>query len=216
MRKISNLALFAFLMPLAGCPAGDDTETDTVAETANMTSAPGTETGSDTVTPAESGTADSGTAGGTADSGTGPGGAGFCATTCAAVADCVPPMGMESDYACTDGFCEYIGEPLPCDPALCDDLGVGLACADVDGVSQCTTPCSDDSMCLAGVTECTGMDDAGNSICVAVPAEPCGGAAEGEPCNFGGADQYGVCTDGVCSCTDDAECTAAGQGCNPG
>lgn len=215
MRKISSLALFAFLMPLAGCPAGDDTETDTVAETGNMTTAPGTETGSDTMTPAESGTvADTGTAG-TADSGTGPGGAGFCGQTCAAVGDCVPMGGMESDYACTEGFCEFIGEipdPPPCDTATCDDLMLGT-CAMVDGVSLCTTPCSDDSMCLAGFTACTGMDDAGNSICEALP---CGGAAEGEPCNFGGADQYGVCTDGVCSCTDDAECTAAGQGCNPG
>ena len=115
------------------------------------------------------------------------------------------------DYECTDGFCEYIGAPIECDPTSCDDLMIGT-CADVDGVSTCTTPCTDDTMCLAGFTECTGMDDAGNSICAPLP---CLGVDEGAPCTIMGVEgQFGTCTDGVCSCTDDAECTAMGQACN--
>jgi hypothetical protein len=127
-----------------------------------------------------------------------------------AAADCVPPMGNEADWACTDGFCEYIAEIPACDPASCDDLMIGV-CSEVDGVSICTTPCSDDTMCLAGFTECTGTDDAGNMICQALP---CGGVAEGEPCDIPMFGQIGTCTDGVCTCTDDAECTAMGFACN--
>jgi hypothetical protein len=136
-------------------------------------------------------------------------GSGSCGQTCTTAADCVPPGQDSTAYACTDGFCEHTA---PCDPETCDDLGPGLACAEVDGFSQCTTPCSDDAMCIAGVSECTGLDDAGSSICALIP---CGGAAEGAACETANGN-VDVCTDGVCSCTDDAECTVTGQACNAG
>lgn len=211
MRKISSLALFAFLMPLAGCPAGDDTETDTVAETGNMTTMPGTETGSETTPPAES---ESGTVAdsGTADSGTGPGGGGFCGLSCTAPADCAMG-GNEADWECAEGFCNYIGTPPACDDVTCPPA-VGGACAEVDGVSVCTYPCTEGGTeCDLLTWECTGMDDAGNSICQPPAPEPCGGVAEGEPCDFG-AGQLGVCTAGECVCTSDEECAVTGYACN--
>lgn len=216
MRKISSFALFAFVLPLTGCPGGDDGESDTVVGTTTMT--PATDTAGDTVAETAADTAADtaeDTAAATGDTTAGGGGAGFCGQTCEAVADCVPMGGAEADYACTDGFCEFVGE-IP-DPPACDDTtcpaAIGGACADVNGVNQCTFPCTDGGTeCDALMLECSGMDDAGNSICA---APPCGGAAEGEPCEFpGGAGQYGTCTDGVCTCTDDAECTLDGFGCN--
>jgi hypothetical protein len=203
MRKISSFALFAFLMPLAGCPAGDDTETDTVADTANMTTAPVTDTGSETTPPAESESGSSGVAdSGTADSGTGPGGAGSCQQTCAADPDC--PGGTCG----ASGFCEYAA--VECDPATCIAPN---ACANVNGASACVTPCDDDSMCLAGVTECTGTDDDGNSYCAGLP---CGGVDEGAACEIAGFGSIGTCTGGMCTCTEDAECTAPNFTCNAG
>jgi hypothetical protein len=212
MRKISNLALFAFLMPLAGCPGGDDTGTTDVADTGTvMTQGTTEEPMTTTMEPETSGTTmEPETTG--VDSTTGGGGAGFCAQSCEAVADCVPMGGMEADYACTDGFCEYIGV-FVCDDTTCP-AAAGLACADVGGVNTCTIPCPNGDECDLLMQECTGMDDDMNAICQAPPPPPCGGAAEGAPCDFGGADQYGVCMDGVCSCADDTECTAAGFACN--
>lgn len=213
MRKISSLALaFAFVMPLAGCPGDDTGTTDTEAATTmpttttpqTTTEEPQTTTEAPPTTTEEPPTTDTTVA--PTDSG---GGAGFCGLACEAPADCAMG-GPEEDWACTDGFCEYLVDPMPCDPATCDDLMIGV-CADVDGFSVCTTPCDDDSMCAAGFTECTGTDDAGNSICAAIP---CGGVAEGEPCDIPMFGQIGTCTEGVCSCTDDAECTAEGYACN--
>lgn len=214
MRKISSLALFAFLLPLAGCPAGDDTETDTAVGTTTMTPATAGET-AETAATAEETAATAAETAGTADSTAGGGGAGFCAQTCTDAAMCVPAMGDPADWACTDGFCEYVGEPFvppPCDDTTCPAVA-NLACADVGGVNQCTTPCMDDTMCAAGFTECTGMDDNGNSICAPIP---CFGAEEGAPCETMTGNN-GICTDGVCGvCSDDTECTIAGQGCRPG
>jgi len=199
MRKISSFALFAFILPLAGCPGDDSGETEGMATTtmtpATDTVAEPTETAADT------------TAGG--------GGEGFCGQTCADAAECVPMGGNAADWACTEGFCEFIGtlpEPPPCDDTTCP-AAIGGACADVNGVNVCTFPCTEGGTeCDALMLECSGMDDAGNPICA---APPCGGAAEGAPCEFpGGAGQYGVCTEGVCVCTSDAECTIEGQGCN--
>jgi hypothetical protein len=135
---------------------------------------------------------------------------GFCAQACEIAADCVFQGGIPEDFACTDGFCEYIGEIPACEPATCDDLMIGV-CSEVDGVSQCTTPCANDSQCLAGFTTCTGVDDAGNSICEPIP---CWGTPEGEACFIEGFGQIGVCIDGLCACTDDSQCTADGFGCN--
>jgi hypothetical protein len=135
---------------------------------------------------------------------------GYCGQTCFAVADCVPPGTDLDDYACVDGFCEWNGEIPVCDPAQCDALMIGF-CTEVEGISQCATACVDDSACLAGFTQCTGTDDAGNSICEAIP---CFGVAEGEPCDIQGVGQFGVCIDGVCACTDDSQCTLEGFGCN--
>lgn len=140
----------------------------------------------------------------------GPREPGICAQACAGPADCVIPDLDPADYPCIDGFCEYLGESPPCDPAGCDDLQIGI-CTTVEGVSLCAVPCSDDSMCLPGFTVCTGTDDAGNSICEPIP---CYGALEGEGCIIDGLGQFGVCIDGECRCSDDTECTFEGFGCN--
>ena len=134
---------------------------------------------------------------------------GFCALACVTVDDCLFG-GSPTDFECVDGFCEYVGEIPPCDPASCDDLMIG-SCTEVDGVSVCATPCVDDSACVAGFTQCSGHDDAGNSICDPIP---CWGVVEGEPCEIDGFGQIGICIDGVCACTDDSQCTAEGYGCN--
>jgi hypothetical protein len=134
---------------------------------------------------------------------------GVCALVCTVVEDCAQG-GNPSDFACTNGFCEYTGVIPRCDPATCDDLLIGY-CTELDGVSTCAMACSDDSMCIQGFTECTGQDDAGNPICAPIP---CFGMAEGEPCEIDGFGQLGVCTNGECSCTEDSECTAEGFGCN--
>jgi hypothetical protein len=217
MRKISSFALaFAFLMPLAGCPGDDTGETDTVADTANVpttdaptTDAPTTDAPTTDAPTTDAPTTDAPTTGVDSTTTGGGGGGGFCGLTCEAPADCAMG-GNEADWACTDGFCEYIAEFPPCDPATCDDIMIGV-CGTVDGNSVCTTPCDDDSMCAAGFTECTGTDDDGNMICAAIP---CGGVAEGEACEIAGFGQIGVCTAGVCSCTDDTECTAPDYACN--
>lgn len=135
---------------------------------------------------------------------------GTCAPACAGPADCATSGLDPADYPCIDGFCEYVGELATCDPASCDDLMIGI-CTTVDGVSQCATPCNDDSMCLPGFTVCTGTDDAGNPICEAIP---CYGAVEGEACIIDGLGQFGVCIEGECRCNDDSQCTFEGFGCN--
>jgi hypothetical protein len=207
MRKISSFTLaFAFLMPLAGCPGGDDGESDTVVGTTTMTP---TSTMGETMGETEAETAVE-TAADTTDGG---GGAGFCALACSAAADCAQG-GNEADWQCTDGFCEYIGTPPACDDVTCSPA-IGGVCADVDGVNQCTYPCTEGGTeCDLFNWECTGTDDAGNDICQPPPTPPCGGASEGEACTFGGDSQFGVCMNGECSCADDTECTASGFACN--
>jgi hypothetical protein len=134
----------------------------------------------------------------------------YCGQTCRSLEDCSPPGSDPSDWACNDGFCEFVG-PIPaCEPQFCEDLMIGY-CTEVDGVSVCATACNDDSACIPGFTECTGVDDVGNSICVAIP---CNGVAEGEACFIEGFGQYGVCTDGLCTCTDDSQCAVDGWACN--
>lgn len=214
MRKISSFALtFAFVLPLAGCP-GDDSGTTTDAMTTAptttdepTTTAPTTDepTTDEPTTTAPTTTADTGS---TTDPTAGAGG--FCGLICEAAADCAMG-GNEADWACTDGFCEYIADPPACDDTTCP-AAAGAACADVDGVNICTFPCTDGGgECDAFMLECTGTDDAGNSIC---QGAPCGGVAEGEACEIPMFGQLGTCTDGVCSCSDDAECTADGYACN--
>lgn len=134
----------------------------------------------------------------------------YCAQACESTADCAIGGIDPADYPCIDGFCEYIGEVPACDPATCDDLQIGI-CTEVEGISQCATPCTDDSMCLPGFTTCTGTDDPGNPICEAIP---CFGSVEGEPCVFEGFGQLGVCIDGECQCTEDSQCTAEGYACH--
>lgn len=212
MRKISSLALFAFLMPLAGCPGDDSGETDTVAETANVptTDTPTTDepttneptTNEPTTNEPTTDAVDSTTGGG--------GGAGFCGLTCESPADCAMG-GNEADWECNDSFCEYNGTPLACDDTTCP-AAIGGECADVNGNNVCTFPCTDGGgECDALMLECTGENDAGGSIC---QGPPCGGVAEGDPCDIPMFGQLGTCTNGVCSCTDDAECTPEGYACN--
>ncbi len=212
MRKISSFALtFAFVLPIAGCPGDDSGTTDTAADTSAMTTAP-TTTDEPTTTAPTTTDEPTTTAPTTADgsSSGGSGGGGFCSLTCESAADCAMG-GNEADWACTEGFCEYLADPPPCDDTVCP-AAAGAACADVGGLNICTFPCTEGGMeCDAFMLECTGEDDAGNSICA---APPCGGVAEGEACEIDGFGQIGTCTDGVCSCTDDAECTADGYACN--
>lgn len=134
---------------------------------------------------------------------------GFCAYSCLEVEDCTFG-GPTVDWSCTDGFCEYVGVIPECDPATCDAIGIG-SCTTVDGSSLCVTWCIDDSQCLPGFTECVGIDDAGNPYCAAIP---CLGAGEGEACIIDGFGQLGVCIDGLCTCTDDSQCTGEGYACN--
>lgn len=206
MRKISSFALaFAFLMPLAGCPS-DDSSDDGSATTTMTPPATGTTdptAGEESSTPA---TDDGMTAGTADDSSGGGGGAGSCGLTCEAPEDCAFG-GNAADWECNEGFCDYVGTPPACDEALCS--AGGGACADVDGVNQCTYPCTEGGTeCDFLTWECTGEDDAGNSICQPAPAAPC---TEGEACEGG----FGVCTNGECVCTTDEECTADGYGCRP-
>jgi hypothetical protein len=211
---LGSLAL-SLLAPAAACgPLIVDIESDSEAESAGetendaSTTVETTTTTTATTTTATTTTATSTTTTTTADpTGDEPG---YCSPVCGVVADCVALGGVPEDWACTDGFCEYIGLIPACDPATCDDLMIGV-CAEIDGLSTCTTPCTNDTQCLAGFTECTGVDDAGNSICEAIP---CFGTPEGEACFIEGFGQYGVCIDGLCSCTDDTQCTPDGYACN--
>jgi hypothetical protein len=124
---------------------------------------------------------------------------------CMAVADCVPMGGDPADWSCNAGFCEFVGMIPPCDPASCP-AAAGLMCAFVDGVDQCVIPCTPvGNECDLFGFECTGVTDMGDTICT---SPPCGGALEGEPCFIQGFGQLGTCTDGLCTCTDDSECTA--------
>jgi hypothetical protein len=146
-----------------------------------------------------------------ASTGDGPqaGGAGHCSQACEVVSDCVPAMADESDWACTEGFCEFTG-PIPaCDPAWCDDLMLGT-CGSIGGVSACMQPCAGDGDCVEG-SLCNSSDDDGNPIC---GAAPCGGVAEGEPCEIQSFGSIGTCTDGQCTCATDDECTADGFACH--
>lgn len=213
---LGSLAL-SLLAPAAACgPLIVDIESDSEAESAGETEndasttvgTSSTTTPTSTTTTATTTTATTTTTTTTADpTGDEPG---FCALACEDLADCVFQGGVPEDWACTDGFCEYVGEFYVCDPATCDDLMIGV-CAEVDGLSTCTTPCTNDTQCLAGFTTCTGVDDAGNSICEAIP---CFGTPEGEACFIDGFGQFGVCIDGLCSCTDDTQCTPDGYACN--
>lgn len=189
-----------------------DIESDSEAESAGETENDASTTAgtSSTTTPTSTTTATTATTISTTATTADPTGdePGYCSLVCEVVADCQALGGFSEDWACIDGFCEYLVDA--CDPALCDDLMFGT-CANVDGVSTCTTPCLDDTQCVDGFTECTGVDDAGNSICEAIP---CLGTPEGEPCIFEGFGQYGVCIDGLCICTDDSQCSPDGYACD--
>jgi hypothetical protein len=222
----------SLLVLLAGCPSDDGGDgASSMATTGGATASAGTtgdttpmtsesdgsddsnEAGSEATT--QGGTTADTTAGGSEGEGSsgGRGGGTGCALTCTTPEDCVPPTGGDpSDYACEGGYCTFVGESPACDPTMCDDLGIGV-CADVDGASRCTTPCRSNAECIPDtVLQCTGQDDDGNMICEAIP---CLGAAEGEPCETPiGA--FGTCTEGLCTCSSDAECTAEGYGCNTG
>jgi hypothetical protein len=206
----SWLALTGLAMGLLG-PAGcvqntieledessgaDDEDGSTTSTTTTSTTTAGPTTNPGT-TPT---TADSGP---DTDTAAGPG---YCNLACLSLADCGSPQ----DWECIDGFCQYTAE-FECDPAQCDDLGIGV-CSVVDGISQCTFPCTPGgSECDNFGLVCTGVDDAGSPICAGLP---CNGFSEGEPCEFEGLGAFGVCTDGECTCTSDLECTFDGFACD--
>ena len=229
MKNVSTLFI-ALSLGLAACGGDDGTGTGTDATPTTMTAGDdgtptgtagddGTPTAGDDGTPTGTAGDDgmddgmmTGSEGGTADDTTGGGGgAGFCAQSCKAPADCLPGgVGDEADWACNEGFCESTLPPAdPCDPTLCSEAA-GFACVQVDGADACVLPCPNGDECDQFMLECTGSDDASAAYCQAAPC------TEGDPCEIDGVGQYGTCTDGVCSCSDDAECTIAGQACNPG
>ncbi len=186
--------------------------TDAISSSSSDSSSSGS-SGSSGSSSSDSGSTDSGsTDSGTSDSGSTGGDTGYCAPTCVVVADCVQPGGNLADWTCTtDGFCEFVGVPPPCDPMTCP-AAAGLVCADVDGVSTCVIPCvMSGSECDLFGFACTGVTDMGDGIC---EPPPCGGAAEGDPCIIMGLGQYGTCTGGACTCVADAECTGPGLACN--
>jgi hypothetical protein len=234
MKNVSKLFIALSLATLAGCPGDDggsgDTET-TLTPTTTMTPTGGDDGGATmadddggaTMADDDGGAtmADDGgatmaddTAGDTAgDSGTGGGGgAGSCAETCKAPTDCAAGTGTKETYACTDGFCEFIGDPIdPCDPAVCPEAA-GYICATIDGNDVCGLACPNGDECDVAMQECV-MDDKATAVC---QFPDCFGAGEGEPCELTGVGQIGTCSGGVCGCTDDAECTIAGQACQAG
>lgn len=135
---------------------------------------------------------------------------GDCWRTCSVGQECFPPGYDPDDWACLDGFCEFVGEVPPCDDTTCP-AWFGMVCASVDGLVQCVISCTRGGReCDSYGLECSGVSDEGLLHC---GGTPCNGAAEGEPCEFQGYGQYGVCTDGVCVCTDDSQCTVEGFGC---
>ena len=186
--------------------ASDEASEGTGEPPSSTTTAASTTSAASSTTSASTTTATTATTATTSTTGDEPS---YCGQACVSVADCAQG-GDPDDFACIDGFCEYVGEIPPCDPGNCDDLMIGF-CTEIDGVSVCAMGCSDDSACIPGFTECTGHDDAGNSVCMPIP---CFGAVEGEPCEIEGVGQLGVCTDGVCACTDDSQCTLEGYACD--
>jgi len=196
--------------PAPGSTGADSTTTGSTTTDSTTTDST---TGS-TTTGSTTGSTSDGTDTDTSSSASSSGGdgVGFCAPACLSLADCVPPGGNAADWDCTDGFCEFVGmlpEPPPCDDQPCP---LGAVCGLVEGVSQCTIPCTEGgNECSWLKLECIGMDDEGNPICA---SPPCGGVAEGEPCDFPMLGQYGVCTGGLCTCTDDSQCTVNGYACN--
>lgn len=136
---------------------------------------------------------------------TSSGSIGYCAVPCMTTDACVTMGDSEADWTCTDGFCVYT--PV-CDESTCP-AKAGLACLEVDGVSSCVIACPNGDECFVHMLEC--VMHAGFAYCE-IP--PCGGAAEGEPCEYGSFGQYGTCTDGVCVCSSDSECTLTDQVCN--
>lgn len=133
---------------------------------------------------------------------------GHCDWACDVTADCVPFGADPTAYACTDGFCKFLVSPCE----LCG--GEFGDCVQVDGADACVIPCASSDECAAYEMECTGIDDAGNAFCG--PPSCATVFAEGEPCTTPGYGQNGVCRNGVCSCTNDTECTVEGSACNLG
>src|SRR5688572_9108323 len=127
MHKTSKIALaFAFLMPLAGCPS-DDTGDETTTVATNPTMGTDPTAGTDPTMGTDPTAATDPTMGD--DTTEGGGGAGFCGVTCGTAPDCVPAGGSEDDWACTDGFCEFVGM-FVCDDTTCPSAA-GLVCANV-------------------------------------------------------------------------------------
>ncbi len=141
------------------------------------------------------------------------GGQAFCDLTCTADADCNP--GGPGDATCNAGFCDYPDvQPTECDPNVTDPIdpigcfGVPDNCRPVDSLQVCVLPCMADADCLVDTLKCTGSDDNGNGYCLPDPFS----CTPGEACAGG----YGVCNTAgdACTCTGDADCTAAGTACH--
>jgi hypothetical protein len=220
-RRFARLSLGAPLFSLAAAcgpfitvvdDAGSESEVESPTETSNdppvMTATVTVTVTSTTTTPMTTSVDDD-----TSPDTTDPE-ASYCAQACRIVADCLPPMTDPTGYACIAGFCEFTGRLPPCDETNCPSVA-GFACASVDGISLCVIACTEvGGECDPFEFMCTGVTDAGMLYC---EPPPCNGFGnEGEPCFLRGFGQLGVCTDGLCTCTDDSQCTALGWACNFG
>ena len=168
--------------------------------------------GSSAVTTAS--TAPSGSAGTspTAGSSAGDGGNGppICALHCQADADCCPlglpvdcPAAFPYDFECDGGFCR-LGECKTDDDCLVSGMDTGLRCHDVRGWGTCVITCTADADCPDPSLPCSGSADDQTNYCWSpcTSDDDCGG--------------LGTCSDGLCGCAGDGDCTVDGYFCATG
>jgi hypothetical protein len=224
------VAAAALALPLAAA-CGDTTEDD---------DGTGGSSTSSTTSSGQGGTTSSGTGGSSSGTGGGVATISVCQHTCASPADCSNGLAAydEDNYACPDGWCQYLGcnndtECAALGNQVCRDIGVGIdSCVAACGVpAQCdqgSAPYDEDNYACSdgwcqyqgcnGDTECATLGNYlcrdlgfGTTSCVMACTVP-------EDCNIGGgpaydADNY-TCNDGWCQytgCNNDGECQAIGD-----
>lgn len=157
--------------------------------------------------------------GGSATGGNGTGGSapsgGYCAIACTTVADCCqgnpscPGDAYPNNPTCDGGFCTGAQCAVD-DDCTFGGTVPGYECHPIDvggsDYKACLAVCTTTADCTASLT-CTGNATDGTKYCTA-DAVPCTGD--------GDCQGYGVCDTetGGCTCSADADCTAAGTKCN--
>lgn len=200
----------------------------TAASAANLGCGPsGSSSGSTSSTSASGGAGGSGTTGSTTtqSSGDGPttssstgmsssgsGGMkayGYCSKPCASASDCCPSGASgcpgaqyPNNYTCVSGACVNPACSLgPAGKAECAAINPKYDCFANGGVRDCAFACTTDGDCTAPQT-CVGQDDSGKKFCLAKG----GGCTEAMCVNL----KIGHCIEGVCSCSQDGDCTKPG------